>query len=231
MVRVDLYLMSYIAHSRSYENVFSSNPSVSISHPVNEEEWSRRYSQMQTQDDLDRLDLKPGCEDRSIKVRYKELSLFYHPDHNKGFENQAAKVFQLILESKERLLAADVRARIHRDGAASSSHDLSGMRDRFREAEEERFRKMQTVGQGFSRAASQLHEEGEARIKELERIREAQRRQATLKMQMMEKEHEEQLAEFKRRREEMQAAHQRSLADLEKKLQEKTRRLDESVEN
>ena len=76
-----------------------------VTKPDSQISWNRLYSEVLAQDDFDRLNVNPQSSDKKINAQFRKLAIQYHPDKNKSFKETATKIFQLILNSKDRLLA------------------------------------------------------------------------------------------------------------------------------
>ena len=85
-----------------------------INKPQSQSSWNQLYSEILAQDDLDRLNVDPQSSDQKINAQFRKLAVQYHPDKNQDFKETASKIFQLIVDSKETLLAIPVSNRLHR---------------------------------------------------------------------------------------------------------------------
>ena len=178
-------------------------------------EWAEKHLRMKGQDDLDRMGLSPRCGDNAIVSKYRELSRLYHPDRHQAHKELVTKIFQLIGEAKERLLSRSIYDRVHlQQGPSFSLHSEPVF--------------FGTIIEEFQKQQAQIKKEGEAKLKELQRQRETQQKEAAERFGAIDKEREEMLARLRHQEQGLHAAFQQErdeIGTLEKQLEEQRKRL------
>jgi hypothetical protein len=212
-----------------------SKQSIDPSSPSTKAQWAQRLAQIESQNDLERLDLPPECDKKSIQKSFNAFALMYHPDKNIGFKKESEQIFTLLCASKDRLLAQEVADRIlHSTPSHPAAQD--GASDFRRKAEARRaydivnseFNAFQANSERAIREAQascaqqveQVEKAGSEQDIKQKRQREAQKKAQDDRLRSLEEDHDRMMAQFKDQEAAQNQADLEKLAKVEKQLQE-----------
>jgi curved DNA-binding protein CbpA len=223
-----------------------SKQSIDLSSPSTKAQWAQRLAQIESQNDLERLNLPPECDEKSINKRYKQFSKIYHPDRNIGFEKESEQIFKLLNASKDRLLVEVADRILHsnrshpapQDGGsdfrreaearARSAYDiLNSKLNAFQANSERAIREAQA---SCAQQVEQAEKAGSEKLMELNRQKEAQRKAAEDQSRSQEEAQNRMMAQFKDQEAAQNQAVLEKLAKVNKQLQKMSLSRERSIQ-